>query len=371
MVYIHIPYCRRRCTYCGFYSVTRMDEVEAYLDALKTELQARADGHAIQTLYIGGGTPTSLGISGLSRLLDAVGQCYDLSNLQECTVECNPEHLTPDFVAGLRDIAVVNRLSVGIQSFDDRVLHCINRVHDSATAQAALRRCAEAGFDNISVDFIYGLPNQQVGDFAADLERVSLLMSEGVAIHHLSAYALTVEEGSMLRRQIEKGLVTLPNEDVVLEEYKLLQDWCDSSGMVQYEVSNYCHEGYESKHNSRYWDRSCYCGYGASAHSFDGKVRRWNVSDTKQYITALRNGGVFYEEETLSGRDAFNETVMVSLRTRKGLDIKTVENQYLAHLVEGMGRFERNGWVTREGDRYRPTDAGLLWADYMAASLFL
>ncbi|MBQ9474124.1 MAG: radical SAM family heme chaperone HemW [Bacteroidales bacterium] len=371
MVYIHIPFCHRRCTYCAFYSQTQMGLIDDYLAALDLELKARADGHAVTTLYIGGGTPTALGINGLSRLLNAVASRYDLSDLKECTVECNPEHLTGKFLSELRTLGVVNRLSVGIQSFDDKVLRSVNRVHDSATALLALRHCAETGFDNISVDLIYGLPNQRVDSFVGDLAIVSGMIADGVGIHHLSAYALSVEDGSMLKRQLDEGRVVLPDEDVVSEDYRLLQEWRNAEGMLHYEVSNYCHGGFESKHNSRYWDRTPYCGYGAGAHSFSGRVRRWNVSDIKQYIADMASGGRCYDEELLDGKDAFNETVMTALRTRKGLDSRAVESQYLSHLESGMRRFEEQGWVMKEGNSYKPTEEGMLWADYMAAEMFL
>lgn len=329
----------------------------------------RGTGRPLRTVYFGGGTPSLLSVDALKRIVDAIAESFDISSLEEVTLEANPEDLTPDYLGQLSDWHFVNRLSVGIQSFADADLRTINRVHNSAQAVAALRNTVDAGFHNISVDLIMGLPGQSVDTWKSNLETLSSLYGFQ-QIKHLSCYELSVEPGTILDKQLQMGRVSLVSDEKVAEEYRLLQQWVAANGFEQYEVSNYCRPGYYSRHNSRYWERIPYIGVGAAAHSFDGLRRRWNVSDIEAYISGAASGTVPYEEETLTERDAYNEYLMVALRTVLGVEKKKVPAKYAHCLADKIAPFVHNGLIDETATSYRPTAEGLLHADGMAAALF-
>jgi oxygen-independent coproporphyrinogen-3 oxidase len=295
----------------------------------------------------------------LERIVKALHECFDLSQVEEVTLEANPEDLTIDYLQGLKSLDFFNRLSIGIQSLNDSVLRLIGRRHTAAQAFAAVENAHAAGFSNLSVDFIYGLPdNSQFSIFNSQL------------VSHVSAYALTVEPGTALAVQVEQGRVTLPDEEEVVRQYHALRQMLLSAGFLQYEVSNYARPGFESRHNSRYWDRTPYLGLGPGAHSFslfDGgstsvahvEKRRWNKPD-----------GTF-EEETLTEADAYNELLMTSLRTTRGLALAQVPNKYKERLHREMQPYVDCGWIVLNNGFYTPTEEGLLHADGIAAALFV
>ena len=352
MIYIHVPFCHRKCTYCAFYSVRSSEfGVRSYVDALLREMEERKGEHAhpIRTVYLGGGTPSILPISELERIVGGLHRCFDLSQVEEMTLEANPDDLTSEYLLALRRLGF-NRLSIGVQSLDDKVLRMLNRRHIAQQAVQAVSDARSAGFENISVDFIYGiLDNRDFLNYPDCLEGVT----------HVSAYALTVEPGTALAVQVEQGRVVLPDEEEVVRQYHALHEQLTQAGFVQYEVSNYARPGYESKHNSRYWDRTPYLGLGPAAHSFDGRHRRWNNPD-----------GTF-EQETLTAADAYNELLMTSLRTVRGLPLAVVPEGQKERLHRGMQPYIDCGWIVLKDNSYRPTIEGLLHADGMAATLFL
>ena len=345
MIYIHVPFCHRKCTYCAFYSVRSSEfGVRNYVEALLREMEERKgeQAHPIKTVYFGGGTPSILPIDLLARIVEGLRRCFGLSQVEEVTLEANPEDLTPEYLASLRTLGV-NRLSVGIQSLDDKVLRLLNRRHTAQQALEAVENAHRAGFDNISVDFIYGI--KDLKDFKVFKDMVS----------HVSVYALAVEPGTALAVQVEQGRVTLPGEEVVVRQYHALHRQLEEAGFRQYEVSNYARPGFESKHNSRYWDRTPYLGLGPGAHSFDGKKRQWNNPD----------GTV--GEETLTEADAYNELLMTSLRTVRGLPAEVVAKGQ----KEKLQPYLDCSWLVFQDGFYRPTTEGLLHADGMAAALFV
>ncbi len=361
MIYIHVPFCHRKCTYCAFFSKVESGawRVEDYVDGVLREMEARRgeQAHAIKTVYFGGGTPSLLPIGELARIVEGLRRWFDLSQVEEVTLEANPEDLTPQYLADLAGLGFVNRLSIGVQSLDDKVLRKLNRRHTAQQALEAVENAYAAGFCNISVDFIYGTGEfENMGDMGTIVGDVT----------HVSAYSLTVEPGTALAVQVEQGRVTLPDEEEVVRQYHALRRLLEAAGFRQYEVSNYARPGFESKHNSRYWDRTPYLGLGPGAHSFSrfaGGVpvekRRWNNPD----------GSV--GEETLTEADAVNETIMTALRTVKGLDVDALPERYKKRLHQMMQPYVDRGWLTVEGSRYCPTSEGLLHADGMAASLFV
>lgn len=368
MIYLHAPFCHRKCTYCAFYSVVTSREKQDYVDALCRELSLRRHtmAHPVKTVYFGGGTPSILAPRQLAQIVEALRCNYDLSHTEEVTLEANPEDLTPQYLEALREIGFFNRLSIGIQSFHDEELRLLNRRHDGRQALQAVENAAAAGFDNISVDLIYGLPGQGLAAWRDNLERVATL-----PVRHLSAYALTIEKGTILEKQVEQGRVTTATEEEVLSHYEALLEWTASNGFEQYEISNFCKPGFRARHNSRYWDRTPYLGVGAAAHSFDGEYRRWNVADVGQYVATAASGHIAHEEEHLGLKDAHNEYVMTALRTVEGIEKAQVALPFAARLKESIARFVAAGLIVDTPTHYRPTRQGLLHADGIAAELFL
>lgn len=362
MIYVHIPFCHRKCTYCAFYSTVTMGEKQTYVDALCSELvQRKAEMPGpVRTVYFGGGTPSILSIEQLGMIVDTIRSHYDIRGLEEVTIECNPEDLTSDFLRQLSDLHFFNRVSIGIQSFRDEDLRVLNRRHNSSQAVAAVKNAYSAGFKNISVDLIYGLPGQSESAW-----RQNLSVLEDLPISHLSAYSLTVEEGTMLHRQIEQGRVIPATDEMTLAHYDALLQWVGKHGFEQYEISNFCHPGMKSRHNSRYWDRTPYLGVGAAAHSFDGHSRRWNVADVKRYSETHA-----FEKEEIGSVDAFNEYIMTALRTTEGISKSMIVSPFDTYLQKETVRFVRNGLLEDTGSHFRPTHEGLLHADGIAAELF-
>lgn len=362
MLYVHIPFCHRKCTYCAFYSKATRGSLDFFVEALCREIEAREEPlRRVRTVYFGGGTPSLLSPAQLQKIWDCIGSCFDISEAEECTIEANPENLMPDYLTALRAMGF-NRLSIGIQSFRDADLRRLNRVHSSVQAVEAIKAAQKAGFDNISVDLIYGLPEQSQEDWEENLRRV-----EQLGVQHLSCYALTVEENTMLFRQLEQGRLVVATEEMVEAQYNALTRWCGQSGFEQYEVSNFCKPGFHARHNSRYWDRTPYLGFGPAAHSFDGSCRRWNVSDVERYI----NENVPFEKEVLSAEDAHNEYVMTSLRTSRGIEKRLVDPRFFPQLEKQIKKYISAGLIAETAEAFRPTTEGLLHADGMAADLFV
>jgi len=368
VLYIHIPFCRRKCTYCAFYSAVSTGGFDSYVEALCAELRQRCGGLArpVETLYLGGGTPTVLSPAQLGRIASATADCCDLSRLKEATIEANPEDLTPQYLEALASLRIFNRLSIGVQSFSDEDLRCLNRRHSAAQARRAVDAAAAAGFANISIDLIYGLPGQSDEGWEANLA-----VAAALPITHLSAYALTVEEGTMLRRQIDSGRICPASEEQQIAHYRSLLRWAEIHGFSQYEISSFCRSGFRSLHNSRYWDRTPYLGIGAAAHSFDGRRRRWNASDFRRYTEGALAGSVPHEEEELTLRDAHNEYLMTALRTTDGIDKRRILPSFSVAFARRVRPFVEAGLLVETPAAYRPTSDGLLHADGIASDLFV
>lgn len=376
MIYIHIPYCHHRCTYCAFYSnAGRRDEHSAYIEAVCEELRQRRhelSGQKPQTLYIGGGTPTLLAPESVEKIASTLRLFFDLSDLKEATIEANPENLTPEYLERLASLGLFNRISIGVQSLDDYDLKLFNRSHIGDQARQAIHHARQAGFANISADLIYGIPGQSVEAWGKNLDQIFHL-----PITHLSCYALTIEPQTILWRQIECGKLRMPDEDTVIDQYALLLEKATRNGFEQYEISNFSKPGLRSIHNSRYWDRTPYMGIGAAAHSFDGQNRRWNIADTRLYIQAQKSGTVYYETEHLTAAQSFNEYILTALRTTDGIDKhilasfpidqRQAERQFRPALVQQI----QMGRLSETSTHYRPTQKGLLVADSIAVALML
>ena len=329
-LYVHIPFCSSFCIYCDFYSEVAPERVDAYLEALSREAASRKSELSVPptTLYVGGGTPSLLSERQFSRLSEILRKNFDLQAVEEFTVEANPDDITPEKLALWRSCGV-NRLSIGVQSFCDKHLKWMRRRHDSAAASRAFLLAREAGFSNISLDLIFGYAGLSMREWEASVEEALSLGPE-----HISCYQMMLEEGTPLTLLAEAGKYSEPPQEECAAQYALLQRRLAEAGYVQYEISNFALPGFESRHNSSYWRREPYLGLGPAAHSFDGARRRsWNDPDLEAWLTVWnpasesRRAGSF---EILSDKDVFNETVMLSLRTARGLDLAELDQALLA-----------------------------------------
>ena len=330
-IYIHVPFCQSRCIYCDFYStVYGKDFKDKYVDKLLMEMADRkseVDSH-IDTIYIGGGTPSCLHIDHIGKIFKNLTRNFSLAGDSEITLEANPDDVTPSFVRSLVDLGV-NRVSLGVQSFDDERLRFIRRRHSAHQAVKAVWTLVENGIDNVSVDLIFGFPNESVISWGKDLEQALSL-----PVKHLSAYSLMFEEGTLLTRMRDAGQIDEIDEELSLRMYDMLLDMTEKKGMEHYEISNFSYPGFRSRHNSKYWTRAPYVGFGPGAHSFDGvSIRRSNEADLKSYIRLYDNTP--HEIEILGADELCDEFVFTSLRTKEGLDMERLLSEY------GVGRYKQ------------------------------
>ncbi len=344
-IYIHIPFCKSRCLYCDFFSTTQLHRRKEYVHALLQEIADRQDEmHDVRTVYFGGGTPGLLDAEDIVALLDALPYAPD----SEVTLEANPGDLTEDRARALRQ-AGINRLSIGIQSFSDRLLQNIGRRHTAQEACDAVRFAQQAGFDNLSVDMMYGLPEQSLNDWRDDLQQAMALH-----VQHLSAYCLTYEAGTPMTRLLEQGQITETDEETENAMYDTLCDTLAANKFEHYEVSNFAQSGYHSKHNSSYWNNAPYIGLGAGAHSYDGRRRSWNPADLDRYIGDITGRTLQREGETLTDEQHRTERIMLGLRTRDGINAKDVTGKQ-----DCVERYVRQGMLQCSAGRISATRSGL------------
>lgn len=325
-VYVHIPFCARRCSYCDFFSTLQLAEAGGdYVEAVIAEAAMRRGelrGEPVTTLYLGGGTPSLLPSPLLSRLVVGLKEAIDLSGLVEFTVEANPDDVTVQWCAALSQLGV-NRVSMGVQSFEDDILRLIGRRHTARQAVEVVGHLRGFGITNVSIDLIFGLPGQTVTSWTESVRQAIAL-----APSHISAYGLTYEEGTRLWHQRERGEVTEVPEQQCLEMYRILIEELQAAGYEHYEISNFALPGYRSRHNSSYWNDTPYLGLGAAAHSYDGTVRRANVCDLRQYIDSIRAGVPAYVEEQMTWQERYDERVMLGLRTSEGVDADRLRQDF-------------------------------------------
>ena len=320
-IYVHIPFCKSRCRYCDFFSTTQLERRELYIDALINEwqtYQSKWSRQEIQTLYLGGGTPSLLSIESLHKLLHSIMNSINPDTIQEITLEANPGDITADKIQAWRAIGI-NRLSIGIQSFNDRLLQLVGRRHNAKQAIQAVRTAQAEGINNISIDLMYALPTQSMEEWQADIE-----LALELNVPHISSYGLIYEEGTSLSQLLEQGRITAIDEEVEMRMYDQLVDQLTQHGYEHYEVSNFSLPGRHSKHNSSYWKDIPYLGLGASAHSYDGKKRWWNVANIDQYITLAMSHSLTPEQEIIGKEERHMELVMLGLRTSEGVKCSTV-----------------------------------------------
>ena len=374
-LYLHIPFCKKpqRCIYCDFFSTTQGSEWRRkYTERLCQEIAERRDealSRPLSSIYFGGGTPSQLSFNELQQIWEAIRKNYKILPNAEITIEVNPDDISREYVQNLRFLGF-NRVSMGVQTFNDRLLQTIQRRHSSNQAKEAIQMLHDAGFQNLSIDLIHGLPGQTVEDFEEDLD-TALQMP----ITHLSAYTLMVENGTKLHQMVENGELELPSEDVCLNMFEILCRKTRDNGFLQYEISNFSRPGFESRHNSSYWQGTPYIGVGAGAHSYDGKnIRRMNKPNLKAYIDAKDH--VPHENEELNEKELYNEFIFTRLRTRKGLSLEQLyrkfSTQYTEDFKHTLTKHLREGNICKDdGDFVRLTHQGIMisndvMSDFMA-----
>lgn len=322
----------------------------------------------IETIYLGGGTPSLLSGQHLERLFDSIFKHFKVAVKFECTLEANPDDLT---IVKLKELqqTPINRLSIGVQSFFDDELRLMNRAHDSNQAKQSVFDSVDAGFENITIDLIYGIPGSGLMRWAKNLETAFSL-----PVKHLSCYGLTIEQGTLLQKQVTQGLVAEENEDSYSEQFGYLMDAAVSNGFEHYEISNFARPGFRSRHNSRYWNDTPYIGIGPSAHSYNRNTRQWNVSGNSSYIQSIANGQLPCKVEELTAKDRYNEYVMTRLRTLEGVDVMQLKDLFgeimLQHFTKNIAHFIADGFVIQSGSHYRLTRSGQFIADRVASDLF-
>jgi len=371
-IYIHIPFCKSICNYCDFYSVIDEGNHKRFINAVIKEAKLRKDylsGESISTIYFGGGTPSVLRLNELNNILVSIYELFDVEKDCEITIELNPDDVNFGWLSGLRK-AGFNRLSYGIQSWNDNILKMLNRRHNSAQAAKAIEDSERVGFENISVDLIYGIPGYGSENWERDLN-ITLRYN----IKHLSAYHLTIESGTLFSKMKKEGRLKEIDEEESNNQFNLLIEKTASAGFIQYEISNFAKDGWFSRHNSNYWKQVMYLGVGPSAHSFNKISRQWNISHIEKYISALESNKLLFRKEELSLRTRFNEYIMTSLRTMWGIDLGYVENNFekegYDYIINLSRKFISYGLMRMEGNSLILTNTGKMISDNIISEFIM
>ncbi|MCQ2068214.1 MAG: radical SAM family heme chaperone HemW [Bacteroidaceae bacterium] len=366
-IYVHIPFCARRCIYCGFFSTVREAEAARYVNTLCSELHSRRDyleGAPVTTVYFGGGTPSRLTPDQIGQVIGQIRRTYGLDNFEELTIECNPDDITADYVTALRDMGA-NRISMGVQTFNDGLLRFLGRRHTAAQASDAVRICHDAGITNISIDLMYGLPGQTDEIRQQDLETAT-----GLNVQHISSYCLSYDEGSPLERMRNEGCITPADDDTCAQMYDRMCTHLQKAGFEHYEISNFCKPGYHSRHNSSYWDGTLYLGVGAGAHSYNGSSRQWNPSDLDAYMSGIEQGQPQFEIENLSETDLYNERLMLRLRTAQGFNLSLLNPQDRHSVLQSSAALIKDALLLHDNNCLRIPEQHMFISDTIISSLF-
>ncbi|UWX59200.1 radical SAM family heme chaperone HemW [Chryseobacterium oranimense] len=373
MIYIHIPFCKQKCSYCNFHFSTSLNFKDEMIRAMKTEIRLRKDelqNKNLKSLYFGGGTPSILSADEIKGLIDEVQKYFSFDRDIEVTLEANPDDLDKNFLKQLAQ-SPVNRLSIGTQSFFEEDLKMMNRAHNSSEAESSIKRAQDFGFENLSIDLIYGSPTSNLEIWKENLNKTIAL-----EVPHISSYALTVEPQTALENWISKGKIASPKEEEQNKEFYYLSDFLKDNGFEHYEVSNFAKPGFYSRHNSAYWKYKEYLGIGPSAHSYNGfDIRSWNVANNQQYIKKLHTGILAKEEEILSQEDQFNEMIMIGLRTIWGVDLESLKNKFndkiLEHFQYEIKSKIEEGILIIEDNHLKIPEKHWFMADGIASDLFI
>ncbi len=371
-IYIHIPFCRKACRYCDFYFSVSLQYLDSFVDALVEEIRQKGErepGRSLETLYVGGGTPSILSVSQLEKIINSIYKYHSFQENPEWTIECNPDDLNERGLKGLRKIGF-NRLSIGIQSFHDRDLEIMNRSHNATQAEASIQLASAGGFENITMDLIYGIPGQSLWEWEENIKRALSL-----PLSHISAYHLTFEPGTVFDHWRKKGRLFPVPEEASVNQYRILREHMLSAGYDHYELSNFGRDAMVSKHNMLYWSGAAYLGLGPSAHSFDGERRSWNKSSLKGYVEGILNGVEISETEALTDREKYHDYLITSLRTKWGADPAHIEKvfglEFRLHFEKQSQPFLKAGSMSLASGRLIIEPGQWLITDHILRTLFV
>ena len=370
-IYIHIPFCKQQCNYCDFHFSTSLKNKNDLIKALLQEIKLRKEfvkQAPIKTIYFGGGTPSILSEKELLTIFNHLYSHFDINDDAEITLEANPDDLSDQKVKELKNTPI-NRFSIGIQSFFDEDLKFMNRAHNSNEALQSIKRVQDKGWDNITIDLIYGTPTLSNEMWLTNLQKITELK-----IPHLSAYSLTVEEKTPLFHKIKKGISKAPDAEKSRQQFLLLMDFARQNQLEHYEISNFAKKGFMAKHNSSYWRGDAYLGLGPSAHSYDHNKRQWNVANNVKYIASIKKGLPSFSEELLSEKEQYNEYIMTSLRTIWGCNLDLIELRFSPFLVNffkiSIKKWLKGGEIIQKNKNYQFSQLGKLMADRVTSDLF-
>lgn len=371
-IYIHIPFCRVKCHYCDFHFSIQQKNLHALIESLVMEVEIRKDylyQQPIKTIYFGGGTPTVIDVNELEKVLIAIRKHHVVAADCEITLECNPDDITREKLNAYKGMGI-NRLSIGVQSFKQEFLTLMNRAHNANEAIEAIKLAQAVGFDNITIDLIYGIPG-----LSSEVWLWELQTMRDLNIQHLSAYCLTIEENTVFGKWQRSGKLIANEDDKSLEQFQILMDFAAENGFEQYEISNFAKKGYISKHNSAYWLGTPYIGIGPSAHSYNIHSREWNIANNPLYIKKIKNNESFNEVEILSDEDKVNDYILTRLRTIWGIDltdIEAIQPLFSAEIALKLEKYLISGEVIKiDATKYNLSNAGKYIADGIAADLFV
>lgn len=370
-IYVHIPFCSSKCHYCNFYSTVSLKYSGVFIECLKKEIEITAgylDGEIVETIYFGGGTPTTYSPDVLEEIINKIKEYHAVSPDVELTLEANPDDLSDSYLIQLSKTSF-NRLSIGTQAFDDQILSNLNRRHSAIQSISAIENSKQFGFSNLSVDLIYGIPGLTNERWIESLRKV-LAMSP----KHISAYHLTVEDGTALNKMISQEKYPAVDDEIGMQQFDLMVEIMQVNGFQHYEISNFAIEGFRSRHNSNYWNGKKYLGLGPSAHSYNHISRQWNVSNLKKYVDSLTKGDLDFQREVLTGKDIYNEFVMLGFRTMEGLSIDDIKLRFgddkVLRFKNIATQFIEKGLIVTDSGTYKLTKEGKKLADGIAANFF-
>lgn len=370
-LYIHIPFCKQKCSYCDFHFSTTFHKYRTEMIlAMCSEMDRTKDyleKEPLESIYFGGGTPSLLTEQEIQKILETAHEHFEVLPNAEITLEANPDDITPDSVVAWMN-AGINRLSIGLQSFREKDLAWMNRAHTADEALNCVKQAQDQGISNISVDLIYGLPDLSLKEWEQHIERVI-----SMGIQHVSAYCLTVEEKTALHKLVQTHTLIPAGEDEQSDQFLLLSDKLKKAGFMHYEISNFGRPGFEAVHNANYWKGKKYLGIGPSAHSFNGTSRRWNLANNTQYIKRIEGNETWFEEEHLTQKDQWNELILTGLRTSYGVNLDQLKKIHplTPEFLQNTNKFAELNWLQITHQQMILTDEGRLKADHIASELFL
>ena len=373
-LYVHIPFCRKLCYYCDFHFTVSLKWKDRLFGDLLREIRSRAnEGKDMEfdTLYFGGGTPSVLSPGQVQELIDTLREHYIVKGGAEISFEANPDDLSGEYLRSLKETTAVNRLSIGIQAFQDKHLDFLNRRHTAKESLQCIERTLARGYENLNVDLIYGIPGMNQNEWQENLNTIDYYH-----IPHLSAYHLSFEPKTVLTNYLKKGKIHAVDEEISVAQYNLLTDFAESKGYDNYEISNFALESRYSRHNLGYWTGKYYLGFGPSAHSYNGTYRRWNLANNSLYMQEIESGSdKYFDEEFIDKRKAFNEYLLTALRTKWGIDMEYIEEKFgpskKKNCLEKIDRFRNEELFIESGTRYSLNRKGRFISDYIISELMV